>query len=64
MKGILLRDLWSGLGGSLDFARDFGLRAHARNAPQVKPRSADCTARESVWESFDFAQDKIRSSPA
>jgi hypothetical protein len=25
--------------------------AHARKAPQVKPRRADCTARESVWES-------------
>ncbi len=25
--------------------------AHARRAPQVKPRRADCTARESVWES-------------
>jgi hypothetical protein len=34
--------------------------AHARKAPQVKPRWADGTARESVWESFDFAQDKIR----
>jgi hypothetical protein len=28
--------------------------AHARKAPQVKPRMADCTARESVWESFGF----------
>ena len=25
--------------------------AHARKAPQVKPRWADGTARESVWES-------------
>jgi hypothetical protein len=28
--------------------------------PFAARRRADGTARESVWESFDFAQDKIR----
>jgi len=27
------------------------VQPHARKAPQVKPRRADCTARESAWES-------------
>jgi hypothetical protein len=52
-RGLFLLSLWYGRSLARS-ARDFGCGsrfAHARKAPQVKPRRADVTARESVWES-------------
>ena len=49
-----LKTVWKGTrdpSTSLGISAAGSRFAHARKAPQVKPRWADGTARESVWES-------------